>query len=157
MIESFGEESLPFLTLACLPASTNTKNQARYEEFSRRLCECTGMENAYKYIVITKDGMSKNHPENNTGHSIQPEVKIDGWLRGKQVLLFDDVVTRGNTMLLYKRQMERVGANVVGGFAIGKTKHERPGQTNTSNSFPPLPDFPNITPEQLFSDDDLPF
>lgn len=157
LIESFSEESLPFLTLACLPASTNAKNQARYEEFSRRLCEETGMENAYNYIVITKDGMSKNDPRNMTGSSIQPEVRIDSWFRGKQVLLFDDVITRGNTMLRYKRQMERVGANVVGGFSIGKTKHERPGQTNTSNPFPPLPEIPYITPEQLFSDDDLPF
>ena len=115
------------------------------------------MENGYEYIVITKDGMSKNDPRNMTGSSIQPEVRIDGWFRGKQVMLFDDVVTKGNTMLRYKRQMERVGASVVGGFSIGKTKHDRPTQTNASNPFPPLPDFPDISSEQLFSDDVLPF
>lgn len=157
LTEAFGEEYLPFLTLACLPASTYAKDQARYEEFSRRLCEETGMENGYEYIVITKDGMSKNDPRNMTGSSIQPEVRIDGWFRGKQVMLFDDVVTKGNTMLRYKRQMERVGASVVGGFSIGKTKHDRPTQTNASNPFPPLPDFPDISSEQLFSDDVLPF
>jgi len=157
LTEAFGEESLPFLTFACLPASTNAKNQARYEEFSRRLCEETGIENAYGYIEITKDGISKNDPRNETGSSIQPEVRIDSWFRGKQVLLFDDVITKGNTMLRYKRLLERVGATVIGGLAIGKTKHERPFQTIASDPFPPLPDLPQIFSSPQKTDDDLPF
>lgn len=157
LTDAFGEDSLPFLTLVCLPASTNAKNQARYEEFARRLCEETGMEDSFSHIVITKDGMSKKDPRNMTGSSIQPEIRIDSWFKGKQVLLFDDIVTKGNTMLRYKRLMERVGATVIGGFSIGKTKHERPVQAIAPNPFPPLPDLPNIPSSHLFSDDDLPF
>lgn len=126
LINTFGEEYLQFLTLVCLPASTKKKNVARYEEFSKRLCEVTGMENGYPHTFIINDGLSKNDPNNHTGRSIQPEVRFDDWIKGKNVLLFDDVVTRGGTMMRYKKMLEQKGANVIGGIALGKTKHERP-------------------------------
>ena len=124
--DTFGEEYLQFLTFVCIPASTNEKNQARYEEFSSRLCAETGMENGYFHIFITKDGLSKNDPNNVSGRSIQPEVIFDDWFTDKYVLLFDDIVTKGGTMLRYKEMLERKGATVIGGIALGKTKHELP-------------------------------
>ncbi len=141
LTDTFGEEYVQFLTLVCLPASTKAKNAARYEEFAKRLCEETGMENAYSYIHIIQDGMSKNDPRNNTGRSIQPEVRFDDWFKGKYVLLFDDIVTKGGTMLQYKEMLERKGATVIGGIALGKTKHEMPEQVGPSPS-----DFIDIVP-----------
>ena len=43
----------------------------------------------------------------------------------------DDVITRGNTMLKYKTMLEKKGATVVGGYALGKTKHVRPGTVHS--------------------------
>ena len=126
LLETFGDECLPFLTLVCLPASTKAKHEARYEEFSKRICEKTGMQNGYPHIKILADGLSKKDPQNSTGKSTAPKVVIDDWFKGKNVILFDDVITSGNTMLIYKKLLERKGANVVAGMAIGKTKHERP-------------------------------
>ena len=152
---TFGEEYLQFLTLVCLPASTAAKNKARYEEFSQRLCDVTGMENAYNYIHIVKDGMSKKDPRNLTGRSIQPEVSLEDWFSDKYVLLFDDVITKGGTMLRYKSLMEKMGATVVGGLSLGKTKHERPIQGRIPNPFtrPVFPPQPMTTSDP----DDLPF
>ena len=133
LIKTFGEDYVQFLTLVCLPASTAVKNQARYEEFSKRLCEATGMENGFNHIHITKDGISKNDPGNKTGKSIQPEVSFDNWFKEKYVLLFDDIVTKGETMLKYKSNLGKMGATVIGGICIGKTKHERPIQQRIVN------------------------
>lgn len=129
LINTFGADYLQFLTLVCLPASTRAKTQARYEEFSEQLCSATGMENGYSHLTIIKDGLSKNDPNNTTGHSIQPEVKLDDWFKGKYVLLFDDIVTKGETMLRYNDLLKRKGATVIGGLALGKTKHERPAES----------------------------
>ena len=140
--DTFGEEYLQFLTLVCLPASTKVKNIARYDKFSVRLCEETGMENGYAHTHVVKDGMSKNHPDNNTGHSIQPVIEFDkGFFKGKLVLLFDDVVTKGETMLKYKSEIEKIGATVIGGICIGKTKHERPVQQRIVNFDEDIPLF----------------
>jgi len=126
-----GSENMSYLTLVCLPASTKSKNEARYKDFSQRLCKVTCIENGFDHIHIIKDGLSKNSPENTTGHSIQPVVRFDDWFNDKYVLLFDDVITRGNTMLKYKTMLEKKGATVVGGYALGKTKHVRPGTVHS--------------------------
>ena len=35
------------------------------------------------------------------------------------------IITKGNSMLSFKRKMEELGATVIGGFSIGKTTHMR--------------------------------
>lgn len=129
--DTFGEDYLQFITLVCIPASTKIKNNARYEEFAKRICEECGMENGFTHINILKDGMSKKDPNNETGKSIQPKVAIDDWFNGRYVLLFDDVITKGNTMMKYKSLLEEKGAYVIGGLSIGKTRHERPEEEPT--------------------------
>ena len=120
--------------MVCLPASTNAKNVARYDDFSNRLCEETGMENAFAHVHIIQDGMSKKDPRNTTGRSIQPVIEYDkAYFKGRYILLFDDVVTKGGTMLRYKEAMEREDATVIGGICLGKTKHERPIQQRIVN------------------------
>ena len=125
LIMTFGEDLLHMLTLVCLPASTKVKNEARYKAFSEKLCAETGLKDGYVHTTFIEDGISKNSPDNPTGHSINPKVAFDDWFKGKYVLLFDDVVTKGDTMLRYKRILEEAGAIVVGGLCIGQTKHTR--------------------------------
>lgn len=134
LIDSFGKELLQFITLVCVPASTSSNNYSRYYDFSRRICEETYMKNGFYHMLFIEDGISKKNPENQAKKSIQPIVQFkEDYFRGKYVLLFDDVVTRGDTMLRYKRDLEKMGAIVIGGMCIGKTMHERPKQAD----FPP--------------------
>lgn len=114
------------LTLVCIPSSKKIVTERRYKEFSKRLCNETGMINGYDYITIVKDGMSKRDPQNTTGYSIQPEISIDEtFFRERLIVLFDDVITTGSSMERLKRLLESAGATVLGGLSIGKTKHER--------------------------------
>ena len=124
LVATFGKRNLQFLTLVCLPASTEAKHQARFKEFSHRLCNMTGMENGYPHLDIIKEGRSRKDPtvrKKCSGYSLQPEVRLDNWFNGRYVLLFDDVIIKGMTMTRNKRMIERQGASVIGGFAIGKT------------------------------------
>lgn len=123
LCSTFGESSLKYLTLVCIPASSSVKTELRYKEFSERLCEETGMENAYSHLSVTKASEEKKFG----GHGIMTNnISFDeGFFKGKYVLLFDDVITKGESMLRFKMKMEQLGAIVVCGFSIGKTKHER--------------------------------
>ena len=118
---TFGKDSLKHLTLVCIPASTATKTERRYKEFSRRLCSETGMENSYDKIQVVSSSSEKKFG----GSGISTDnLSFDGsFFRGKYVLLFDDVITKGDSMLRFKRKMEDLGAIVVGGMSIGKTTH----------------------------------
>lgn len=112
---------LPKLTLVCIPASVEEINTLRYEAFSNAICESLGMINAYPYITIKKDRIPKH-----LGGTGDAELSFNSdFFKNKNVILFDDVITKGNSMINFTRIMESYGANVICGLSIGRTKHER--------------------------------
>lgn len=124
LTSTFGRQLLKNLTLVCIPASSATKTELRYAEFSRRICEETGMMNAYDRITVVSSTSEKKFG----GSGICTDnLSFDrSYFRGRYILLFDDVITKGESMLRFKRKMEELGATVIAGFSIGRTKHERP-------------------------------
>ena len=141
--ETFGESNLKYLTLVCIPASSQSKTQLRYEEFSNRLCSDLGLINAYSHITVTESREARHLGGGGTNLA---HLSFDEeFFKDKYVLLFDDVITRGDSMRIFARKMQRLGARVVGGLSLGKTKHERP--------------IPRNIPINPFAeeDDDLPF
>lgn len=153
LLATFQAKDLKYLTLACIPASSQAKTQARYLEFSNRLCSELGMVNAYPHISVISEKEEKH-----LGGSGLDTSKLhfdEEFFKEKYVLLFDDIITKGNSMITFMRKMESLGATVIGGLCLGKTKHERPTQGGISSSstqpFPPQP--------TTFSDNDfeLPF
>lgn len=120
--ETFGEESLKYLTLVCIPASTQAENDSRYKEFSERLCRETGMENGYEHthVIREKTAKRKGGEEGNVNYSFD-----DSFFNGKRVILLDDIITKGNSMRIAKAILQKQGAKVICGLAVGKTRHER--------------------------------
>ena len=119
-LQMFFGDKVSKLTLACIPASSQEITQRRYEDFSNELCKLTGMTNGYSYIRVKEDGDAKH-----TGGTKKPRYDIDKeFFKGKFVLLFDDVITRGESMGLFGIALKGYGAEVIGGFSIGITKHE---------------------------------
>lgn len=123
LVATFGVDSLKYLTFVCIPASSAIKTQARYEKFSQRLCSETGMINAYAHMKVIASSQQKKF--GGSGISANNVSFENNFFRGKYILLFDDVITKGDSMLRFKRKMEELGAIVVGGLSIGKTTHER--------------------------------
>ena len=138
---TFGKINLPKLTLVCIPAANQENTQRRYEEFSKRLCHETGLINSYGKIKVIHERSARH----TGGTGLQTEFLSfdENFFKDRYVILFDDVITRGDSMCTFRRKMENMGAIVIAGLSIGKTKHERP---NSSNSF-----------HSLFIDDNLPF
>lgn len=123
LITTFGQSSLKYITLVCIPASSADKTKARYEEFSKRLCDETGMSNAYYHMEVINSCAEKKFG----GSGIDTiNVSFDSdFFHGKYVILFDDIITKGESMLKFKKKMEELGAIVLGGISIGKTKHNK--------------------------------
>lgn len=150
LLSTFSEESLKYLTLVCIPASSQSKTEARYEEFSSRICEELGMINAFPHITVTEERLEKHLGGTNTDTD---KLSFDeDFFKGKYILLFDDVITRGDSMRSFKRRMEELGATVVGGLCIGRTKHERDipspfESTKPDMAFPPR--FESNKPDEI--------
>ena len=119
---TFGEK-LQLLTLVCIPGSSAEKTEARYKVFSNRLCSMTGMGNAYNHINVIRCGEEKKFG----GQGIETSnLSFDtDFFTNKNVIIFDDIITKGESMLRFKRKLEALGATVIAGVSIGKTTHER--------------------------------
>lgn len=46
------------------------------------------------------------------------------WWNGKQVLCFDDIITRGHSYAAYANQLEAYGAHVIGGYFLARTHYK---------------------------------
>lgn len=115
----------PNTIFVCIPASSSEVNRNRYEYFSYLVCQSTGMHNAYSHVHVkgckkslhnTKKGDSHLHG----GYS----VDIDNqYFEGREVVIFDDIITRGRSFSQFSHIIESAGANVIGGFFLAKTYH----------------------------------
>ena len=120
-LKSTFDDNLIDLTLVCIPASSKVDNKRRFQGFSERLTTETGMFNAFEHICITQDASPKH-----LGGSGTPSLEFDeSYFQGKLVLLFDDIITSGRSMTIFKSKLESMGAIVIAGFALGKTAHTR--------------------------------
>lgn len=120
--QTFGK-LLPELTLVCVPASSPKKNEARYKAFSERLCEATGMSNAYSHITVTEEAVEKH--EGGEGVRINTVLLDWDYFNGRCILLFDDVLTTGGSMRRYAERFASHGAEVIACMTLGKTFHHR--------------------------------
>ena len=104
-------------TFVCIPASTEEKTSNRYMYFSRQVCKETKMANGYDYVRITKEGPAK-HIEGEGGC----EYDCDGeFFKDRNVIVFDDVLTRGHSLEKMVEKLEKVGARVYAAFFLGRT------------------------------------
>lgn len=117
--DTFDLYDLSQTTFVCAPASNKTDHHFRFERFALEyVCPYTTMKNGVNGVEVTQSGdashLSEGHK--NYDYIVKPEV-----LNEKVVLLFDDIVTSGNTMQSCKRMIENAGATVVFQMSIGRT------------------------------------
>ena len=105
------------LTLFCIPASTQLKTTCRYLQFSKQMHEQCGIVDSFNYVKVVEDGVAKHD-----GGSGRRTVEFTNhFFKDKYIIIFDDVVTSGSSMMRVKRCLEELGAFVVGCMSVGKT------------------------------------
>ena len=116
-LKSIFEYGRKKFTFVCIPASTQEKTNRRYNYFMNRVCEQTGMANGYNYVRITKEGPA-THLEGGEGCEYECDKEF---FKGRRVIVFDDVYTRGRHLETMKEKLEAAGAEVWAAFFLGMT------------------------------------
>ena len=58
-----------------------------------------------------------------------PSLEFDtDYFKNRNVIIIDDIITKGLSMLRMKQLLEHLGATVIAGISIGKTFHHRPDE-----------------------------
>lgn len=124
--DMFGDR-IKDIVFSCVPASSTEKNELRYKDFSARVCELSGAVDGYQHISITGERLTVHEHRKDKEKTVS-KVKIidfdETFFKGKDVLCFDDILTTGNSWAAYGSQLEQLGANIVGGFFLGKTTYK---------------------------------
>lgn len=140
--------------LCIIPASTHDKTEERFEYFCEVFCKQTGFQNGYGLIRNSDDREAKHLVENRNSVDVAAHISF-GNVRGKNIILFDDVYTTGKSFLRVASALQERGARKIRGLFLAKThwKEELEEQGfYFDSSFP--------TPEEEpkgAADDDLPF
>lgn len=112
IIQNFGEESKS-LSLLCVPASQQSATKRRFEYFSEQVCLATGMQNTYSAISFT----SKKDED---GDTIDTAHLDEQQLQGKRILVFDDIIASGGSIVRFADKLSALHCEVVAALALGK-------------------------------------
>lgn len=106
----------------CIPASSSVMNNKRYEYFSYLVCKSTGMINGFRHIKV--NGTKKALHNTTKGNVDRGDYSLnidDKFFFGKNVIVFDDIITRGYSMMNFSKKLSDLGANVIGGLFLAHT------------------------------------
>ena len=107
----------PDTVLICVPTSSQEKYQRRWKRFSMDVCRELGIVNGYPWVKVKGSSV----PSHFGGGGFDNVTFDMARLKGKDVILFDDLVTSGWTMRRTSEALEKAGANVVAHVALAKT------------------------------------
>ena len=121
MREQFGAE-VGNVTLVCIPASSAAKTETRYKVFAEEVARLTGCENGNMGISIEGERLAIHETRTSKRLQSVEVIRLDkDYFQGKYVLVFDDVLTQGHSYARFACELEKVGAEVLGGYFLGKT------------------------------------
>ena len=115
---NFTKEEMKNVVICVIPASTQYKNDIRYKTMCAKIAEKFPVINGYNYITINTDRSdSRTQKSSDTVWNLSFSSNV----RGKTVVLFDDITTRGTSFIQVANKLKEAGASNVHGFFLGKT------------------------------------
>lgn len=103
-----------------IPASTRERNIIRYATFCRILAEKLGINDGFRTTWIQYD---REEMKGQTDKNILANLSFNKkYIRGKHVVLCDDIFTTGGSLRQMSGEMMKLGALSVVGVFLGKTE-----------------------------------
>lgn len=124
--EQYGDKVKDMVFLA-VPASRQDIHKSRYKEFCKEVSRLSGIKNGYSHLILMEDRLAVHERRNGREKEISKVSIMDfdePFFRGKQVLIFDDIITTGGSYAIFAEEVERHGAQVVGGLFLAKTHYK---------------------------------
>lgn len=112
------------VVVVCVPASCQRTYAQRYRKFSRMLCDICGAADGFDCIEVIGH-RQKAHRRAHRDASLVQNVVISSSLRGRKVLVIDDIYTTGTSSSAFISELTEAGAHVCGAVFLGKTRKHR--------------------------------
>ena len=116
------------VTAMFMPCSTSRRYHRRFSGIAAFLESGGYAQSGLDLICITEDRESKHTSGRRSGVDTANYMMARG-LRGKRVVIVDDLLTSGDSLLEYAHNLERVGAIVTGAVFLARTFRMPPPAT----------------------------
>ena len=104
-----------------IPASKPEKTNKRFKYFCSIVAKALNIENGFNYLSAIEHEETKGTSNKN----ITPYLIINSeQYKGKNVLLFDDIITSGSSFKQVSAKLLETGAKSITGIFIAKTTRE---------------------------------
>ncbi len=129
LVNKYGKK-VSKVVFSCVPASNQEKNDMRNKTFSELVCKFSGAINGFSHVKVIgeRTAIHGTKVKKETRERLineQSNVEIDAaFFMGKNVCIWDDIITTGTSFNNFSTQLERVGANVISGLFLGKTSYK---------------------------------
>lgn len=104
------------LTLVCPAASTKEAHTKRFQFFACSVSNHLNLHNGFDHIKILNEKAPKYPPVSGlkTVWDMEHDLQFDAdFFAGKDIILFDDIITTGDTMRAFIDKLRDLGANPV--------------------------------------------
>ena len=80
------------------------------------------MYNAYDHIKVKGEKSAEHDNVSKSEIHNKQVIEFDqDFFKGRKVIVFDDILTKGFAYAIFANKIEKMGAEVLGGLFIGKT------------------------------------
>lgn len=108
----------------CLPASSQLRHDLRYRQFSKAVSTQCGMTDFNQFITF-KHERNQKHIHGGVLGSEFAHVNIPyQQLAGKNVVIFDDIITSGRSLSAVSQRLRDCGAHIILAVFLAKTYNE---------------------------------
>ena len=129
LVKTYGRK-VKNVVFSCIPASSQEKNEVRTKAFSALVCQFSGAIDGYSHVKVLGErtsvhGTKVKKETREQRMNEQNAIEVDAsFFFGKDVCIWDDIVTSGTSFCYFTSQLEKVGAHVTNGFFLGKTSYK---------------------------------
>lgn len=108
------------VTLLPVPASTPQSTKARYDLFCKLVCEEGRLMNGLQWIENDGCSEKKHLSEHHRGDTTK-FILNEKELKGRKVVVFDDIMTQGDSVLDVVAALEEIDVEVMAAYVLGET------------------------------------
>ncbi|AJH14525.1 phosphoribosyltransferase [Myroides profundi] len=110
--------------ICVIPSSTKPRCELRFQELINKVSYLLGIENGFELITRSTDRLdSREQCKKNI--DVLEGVSFSSKLKGKTVILLDDVSTMGTSVSKFNDKLKEVGAHKVQSIVLAKTYYVR--------------------------------
>lgn len=111
------------ITIVCCPSSSASQYKKRFSYFSAVVANHCMAANAMKHVeIIGKREALHRTADHVVRDNANYRINLDAeFFKGRNVIIFDDLITSGATSENFAAQLTAAGANVLGGLFLART------------------------------------